>query len=133
MIALDTNVLARYLLDDEPRQSAAARRLLSRGDERYWVPITVMLELASVLKSRGVPREAVVESMRGIGALANVQLQSPEIVSAALQLADGGIDIADAIHLALSGKAERFVSFDAQLVRQARKHATTPIVEAISA
>jgi predicted nucleic acid-binding protein len=131
MIALGTNVLARYLLDDEPRQSAAARRLLSRADQSFWVPITVLLELAWVLKSRGVPREAMLEAMRALAGLGNVHLQSPEIVSAALQFAEGGIDVADAIHLALSAKAERFASFDAQLARQARKLATTPPVEAV--
>ena len=132
MIALDTNVLARYLLDDEPRQSAAARRLLSRADQSFWVPITVLLELAWVLKSRGVPRGAVVEAIRGLAALGNVQLQFPELVSTALQIADGGVDVADAIHLSLSGKAERLATFDAQFVRQARKLATIPPVEAIA-
>jgi hypothetical protein len=34
--------------------------MLSRADQRFWVPITVLLELAWVLKSRGVPREAIV-------------------------------------------------------------------------
>ena len=131
MIALDTNVLARYLLDDEPRQSAAARRLLARAEARFSVPITVTLELAWVLKSRSVPRGAVVDALRGLAALPNVQLQFPEVVSVALQLAERGLEIADALHLAMSRRAERFVSFDEQFIRQARKLATTPAVQRV--
>ncbi|MDA0758984.1 MAG: type II toxin-antitoxin system VapC family toxin [Proteobacteria bacterium] len=33
MIALDTNVLLRYLLDDDKTQSAKARRIIGRHDE----------------------------------------------------------------------------------------------------
>jgi len=131
MIALDTNVLARYLLDDEPRQSAAARRLLARAEARFSVPITLTLELAWVLKSRSVPRGAVVDALRGLAALPNVQLQFPEVVSVALQLAERGLEIADALHLAMSRRAERFVSFDEQFIRQARKLATTPAVQRV--
>ena len=131
MIALDTNVLARYLLDDEPRQSAAARRLLARAEARFSVPITLTLELAWVLKSRSVPRGAVVDALRDLAALPNVQLQFPEVVSVALQLAERGLEIADALHLAMSRRAERFVSFDEQFIRQARKLATTPAVQRV--
>ena len=33
MIAIDTNVLLRYLLDDDKEQSAKARKLISRYDK----------------------------------------------------------------------------------------------------
>lgn len=44
MIALDTNVLARYLLNDDPKQANAAAALL-RKQETFTAPITVILEL----------------------------------------------------------------------------------------
>jgi predicted nucleic acid-binding protein len=131
MIGLDTNVLARYLLDDEPCQSLAARRLLERAETRFWVPVTVLLELAWVLKSRGVPRGAVVEAMGGLAALPNVHLQFAQAVLLALQFADGGLEVADALHLALCDRAERFVSFDDHLIRLSRKLSTNPIVQKV--
>ena len=45
MIALDTNVVLRYLLNDDARQSAKARALLNSG-ERFWLPVSVVLEVA---------------------------------------------------------------------------------------
>lgn len=44
MIALDTNILARYLLGDEPAQAKAAATLLAE-EKDFTVPPTVMLEL----------------------------------------------------------------------------------------
>jgi predicted nucleic acid-binding protein len=128
MIALDTNVLARFLLDDEPVQSAAARRLLEKSDGPFWVPVTVTLELAWVLKSRGVPREACIAALRAIFALPNVRPQLPDAIATALQLSDGGIDLADALHLASSANAGKFVSCDTQLAKQASKLGTAPSV-----
>lgn len=51
MIALDTNILARYLLGDEPAQAKAAATLLAE-EKDFTVPPTVMLELVWVLPRR---------------------------------------------------------------------------------
>ena len=54
MPALDTNVLVRYLVQDDPAQFAAAKRLVGRYlDEglSLFVPLTVVLELEWVLRS----------------------------------------------------------------------------------
>jgi predicted nucleic-acid-binding protein len=51
MPALDTNVLVRYIVQDDPAQLAAAQRLIRRCvDEQLvlFVPITVTLELGKV-------------------------------------------------------------------------------------
>ena len=54
MPALDTNVLVRYLVQDDAAQFAAARRLIRRcvaDDATLFVPVTVVLELEWVLRS----------------------------------------------------------------------------------
>ena len=43
MIALDTNVLARYLLTDDRKQAEIATALLE-GQEQFTAPPTVILE-----------------------------------------------------------------------------------------
>ena len=121
MIALDTNILARYLLDDEPAQARAARRLLADTKAEYWIPVTVVLELAWVLRKADAPRSVVIERLRDLLSLRNVRLQNADLVFQALRWAAQGMDLADALHLVLSGKAERFATFDEALVRQARK------------
>jgi predicted nucleic-acid-binding protein len=52
MIAVDSNVLARYLLNDDPEQTKASVRLLA-GRELIDVPLSVWLELVWVLQIYG--------------------------------------------------------------------------------
>jgi predicted nucleic-acid-binding protein len=130
VIALDTNILARYLLDDEPAQARAARRLLADAKAEYWIPVTVVLELAWVLRKSDAPRAVIMDRVRGLLSLRNVRAQNADLVFQALGWAAQGMDLADALHLALSAKADRFVSFDAALVKQARKLGVQPPVSA---
>lgn len=130
MIALDTNVLARYLLADDARQARAARSLLEDTGMEYFIPITVTLELAWVLRSSKVPRAEIIGPLRDLLSLPNVRPQLAEAVFQALRWAEGGLDVADALHLALSGKAERFLSFDGDLTKQAARAGALPQVAA---
>ena len=55
MAALDTNVLVRWLTDDDAKQSVIVARLFELAiekDERLFVPATVILETEWVLRSR---------------------------------------------------------------------------------
>ena len=51
MIALDANVLVRYLVDDHPQQAGAARKLMAEltSERRGFVCIEVSVELARIL------------------------------------------------------------------------------------
>ena len=121
MIALDTNVLARYLLADETNQAKAARALIERAEAEFWIPLTVVLELAWVLRVKKVPSEEIAARLRELLTLRSMRPQMSDAVFQALRWAAQGMDLADALHLALSGKAERFATFDEDLVKQARK------------
>lgn len=126
MIALDTNVLARYLLADEPSQATAARLLIEDAKAEFWIPVTVVLELAWVLRVKKVPGDEIAARLRDLFTLHGMRVQMPEAVQQALRWAAQGMDLADALHLALSARAERFATFDDALVRQARKLAARP-------
>ena len=130
MIALDTSILARYLLDDEPAQARTARRLLADAKVEYWIPVTVVLELAWVLRKADAPRAVIMDRLRDLLSLRNVRAQNADLVFQALRWAAQGMDLADALHLVMSGKAERFVTFDESLVKQARKLGLQPLVSA---
>jgi len=130
LIALDTNILARYLLDDEPAQARTARRLLADAKAEYWIPVTVVLELAWVLRKTDAPRNVVMERLRDLLSLRNVRVQNADLVFQSLRWAAQGMDLADALHLVLSGKAERFATFDEALIKQARKLGVQPPVSA---
>ncbi len=65
MIALDTNVLVRFLVEDDPGENARARRLLEEGlgkDPPFFVPDVVLCELVWVLRSNyRLPKAATLE------------------------------------------------------------------------
>jgi len=89
-----------------------------------------VLELAWVLRKADSPRGVVMERLRDLLSLRNVRVQNADLVFQALRWAAQGMDLADALHLVLSGKAERFVTFDEALVKQARKLGMQPPVSA---
>lgn len=120
MLAVDTNVIVRYLTNDDPQQSPRARQLIDTAD--VWVPTTVLLETEWVLRS--IYRHGAAEiaaALRGFASLARVTLENAALVSQALDWLEGGIDFADALHLAAARDCEAFVTFDAAFVRAATR------------
>lgn len=127
MIALDTNILARFLTADDPVHGPRAKRLLE-GDDLYWLPVTVLLELAWVLQSNGWERAVLADKLRELVSARNVRAQHPEAVYRALEWFAQGADFADALHVALSGQADEFKTFDEGLAKKAAALALSPPV-----
>jgi predicted nucleic-acid-binding protein len=129
--AVDTNVLVRAFVRDEPAQAARAQAALSAGT--VYVPVTVMLELEWVLRSRyGFPQPVLARALEKIAALENAVIGEQEAVRAAVANMRRGWDFADALHHALSAGCADFVSFDTALVkRAARPPAAEPAVVAL--
>jgi len=125
MIALDTNVLVRYYLDDDQAQAAAAARLLVKED--VFVAKTVLLEFEWVM--RGVAKltpSVIAKLLAHLLSLPNVRVEDPAAVTAAFDAYVGGMDFADALHVASANTAERFATFDARLKRRAVRHFRSP-------
>lgn len=119
MLAIDTNVVVRYLTGDHPEQSARARAVIDGHD--VFVSDTVMLESDWVLRSAyGFAPGAVSRALRAFAGLARVSLESPEIVGEALDHAEGGMDFADALHLGRAGHCDAFITFDRAFIRAAK-------------
>ena len=127
MIALDTNVLLAYLLNDEPKQAERSRALLASGS-RFWVPVTVMLEIAWVLRSHGASADAVALGLRTILGLATVTVQERDAIVRALAWHQHGMGMADALHLALSHQSERFTTFNNDFIKVAKRIGAQPVV-----
>lgn len=120
MIAIDTNVVVRFLTRDDPVQAARARALIGAGS--ILVLQTVILETEWVLRTRyRFDRAAIGRGLRQLLGLPGVAVEEPEAVAQALDLHDHGFDFADALHLASSRQAEAFATFDHALRRKARR------------
>ena len=120
MRAIDTNVLVRALVNDNAAQSARAVALLTGHD--IFIPVTVVLELEWVLRSRyAFAPKVVAQAIEKIAALSNVVVGERAAVLAAATRAAQGWDFADALHHALSHGCEDFLTLDADLVKRAAR------------
>lgn len=134
MLALDTNVLARYYVREEARgdtlaQHETARRVIEGGGALF-VPKTVLLELEWVL--RGVyaqARDDVCRAFEHLLSLQNVECEDRASVERAVGNMRAGLDFADALHHASSRSCSAFLTFDAKrFARRARQLSLTPPV-----
>lgn len=107
MAAIDTNVLVRYLVEDDALQSAAARTLVEaavRDRHPLFVPVTVMLELQWVLKSRlGCDKGTALEVLTGLLSADELVFESEQAIEVALEFYHR--ESADCLHVALAARA----------------------------
>jgi len=123
MIGLDTNVLVRYIVRDDEKQSAAATRLIEAKcttDNPGRVSSLVLCELAWVLtRGYGYSRAMVGRVIRRILAVQELQAEKPELAWQAVRLFEQGrADFADFL-IGLSNrenKAEVTYTFDTKAV-----------------
>ncbi len=119
MLAVDTNVLVRFLARDDPSQTARADDLVRAN--RIWIPKTVLLETEWILRGTySFDRARIVADFRGLLGLPTAYAEDEATVVEAFNWFAGGIDFADALHLASSGGAQ-FATFDRRFAAKAMK------------
>ena len=138
MIGLDTNVLARYYIDDESdaqaqRQRLAARRLIESG-RPLMVSKSVVLELEWVMRGYyGFSPGEVAPVMRHLLEQTHITVEDREAVRQALANCQSGIDFADALHHASYKSCETVATFDdRKFARRAKKLGMTPAVMVVT-
>ena len=120
MLAIDTNIIVRYVTRDHPEQSPRAKALIDGND--VLVATTVLLQTEWVLQSAyRFSRTEIVEALGSFAGLPRVTLEDPARALKALDWFAAGMDFADALHLASTENCEAFVSFDRRLVSVASR------------
>ena len=124
MLAADTNVWARALLDDDKAQAAKAKTALAqaRSSGGIFVPLLVLAELSWVLRSRW-EREKVIDALDGMLRTRGVQVESPALARKALAAArSGAAGFADHLiaEIFFAAGANEILTFDKVFVRQPR-------------
>jgi predicted nucleic-acid-binding protein len=134
MIGLDTNVLARYYIDDEAdseaqRQRVAARSLIESG-RQLMVVKTVILELEWVLRGYyGFDPNQTLQVLRHLLEMPHVTIEDRAAVEQAISGCSVGLDFADALHHASYRTCRSVASFDdKRFGRRAKKLALAPPV-----
>jgi predicted nucleic-acid-binding protein len=118
MIGLDTNVLVRYIMQDEARQSAKATRLIEglTAEEPGFITLVSVVELVWVLSSfYGLDRGQIVQALDVI--LRSKQLvvdQAEHVVRAVRAYGAGNADFADCLieRIAAAAGCIRTMTFD---------------------
>ena len=119
VIGLDTNILVRYIVRDDPRQTVAATRLIESecsADSPGIITLIVLCELVWVL-SRGYRyrRKEIIAVLRKILAVGDLRVERSELAWQALNgYENGEADFADCL-IGLTGKevgAETTYTFD---------------------
>ena len=134
MIGLDTNVLARYYIDDETdaeaqRQRLAARRLIESG-QPLMVSKSVILELEWVMRGYYSFNQAeVTRVIRHLLEQTGITVEGRDAVEQALSNCEAGIDFADALHHASYKSCDSVATFDdRKFARRAKKLGLAPAV-----
>ena len=119
VIGLDTNVVVRYLVADDPKQAAAAARAIRASctaQSPGFINLIVLCELVWVLESSyGYPRSLVAGAMDALCQTPQLRIERADLVKQALDVfRDARVDLADCL-VAIVNHAEscsKTITFD---------------------
>ena len=124
MTGVDTNVLVRFLVGDDPDQEARAASFLARASaagERLFVPQIVVCELVWVLSyAYGKSRSEIAAGLEALLRARQLTFEEPDQIRAALErFAAGDGDLVDWLIWERSRAAgcDHVVTFDSRLLR----------------
>lgn len=119
-VIVDTNILVRFLVGDDEKQSESATRLFRQADEII-IPTPVFCELVWVLLSAYKLESAEVLVQIGKILASRKVVARDDEVEAGLRMMEKGGDFADGVNACCGYLMARspaiFVSFDRQAVR----------------
>ena len=118
-VAVDTNIIVRLFVEDDPIQTKRAATLFT---ENYiLISTSVILETAWVLgKIYAFSPDEIATSLRKLSSIKTVEISDDLAFSTFLKMVDDVMDIADAVHLASAGDADWFATFDKEFVKAAK-------------
>jgi len=119
MVAIDTNIIVRFLTHDHEAQYKKAYKIFT--SQEIFIPDTVILETEWVLRyAYGFQPQEICDAFNKLFGLENIYLTNPHSVSQAVQWHRDGLDFSDALHLANSQECEPMYSFDSSFAKKAK-------------
>ena len=126
VIAIDSNVVLRLILGDDPVQLDSVIDAMAR--DTFFVPLTVFLEAGWVLQSRyRMSRNETADALAALLALSGVEVARPALADWAINRYRAGADLGDVVHLVAAAKHDIFLTFDRKLKAKAGRHSPVPI------
>jgi predicted nucleic-acid-binding protein len=124
VIAVDTNILVRYLVQDDPAQGRIATRFLERElslDNQGFVTVVAVLELDWVLRTQyGFSPQIVADTILGLMSSPDLVFENSDAIKTALDFQHG--DLADNIlhETGAANACTKTVTFDKKFARLER-------------
>ncbi|MEK6789621.1 MAG: type II toxin-antitoxin system VapC family toxin [Pseudomonadota bacterium] len=125
MIGLDTNVILRYIMQDDPVQARQATALIESltADEPGFIPLIVLVEMVWVLFSAyRLNRHQVAQVLEQLAQLKEIRLDSTDLVLKALRIFKAGTaDFSDCLieRIAANQGCQKTVTFDIAAAKSA--------------
>jgi predicted nucleic-acid-binding protein len=129
MIALDTNVLVRYLTQDDKAQFQKVLRLLSTAQATFFICDLVLAETDWVLRSLyDWTNEEVADAYTKLTTIHNLTFENETRLRSSLKALREGADLADELILrsCRDAGAQTFATFDKGIIRRHKPFATVP-------
>ncbi|MCF6264092.1 MAG: type II toxin-antitoxin system VapC family toxin [Xanthomonadales bacterium] len=119
MIAVDTNIIIRFLTHDDTKQYKKSFAIFNTQD--VFIPDTVILETEWVLRYAYEFSSAnICDALVKLFGLGNVHLSNPTFIAQAIEWNRQGLDFSDALHLAHCQQHDKLYTFDKRFSSKAK-------------
>jgi predicted nucleic-acid-binding protein len=127
MIAIDTNIVVRFLTNDDEDQYQKAYKLFNEHD--VFIADTVILETEWVLRfAYNFDTKEIADALTKLFGMPNVHIYHPSIHAQAIAWHLQGLDFADAFHLANSQQCKTFFTFDKKMINAVKSINTCEVL-----
>jgi len=121
MIAVDTNILIRFLTQDDMTQYKKSLQLIKK--HQIYIPTSVIQETEWVLRfAYNYNVNQIANALSALFGLENVHIDNPNKMAQVIQWHKKGFDFSDALHLSYcDNKIDSLYTFDKKFVKRAQK------------
>lgn len=118
ILTVDTNVVVRLLVEDDPRECARAKRLFE--ESVVFIPATVLMETEWVLRAvYDFSRDEIADAFLRLLRVTSVRVADRPLLETVIAHFAQGLDFADALHYALGG-AQPMKTFDKAFIKRGK-------------
>ncbi len=126
MIAVDTNIIIRFLTQDDEKQYRKSFTIFNK--QEIFISDTVILETEWILRYayKFLPKD-ISNAFINLFGLRNVHLSNPTFIAQAIEWHKLGMDFSDAMHLTQCQQFEKLYTFDKKFISKAKKLTTCEV------
>ena len=128
MVVVDTNIIVRFLTQDDEEQFKKCLNIFNHQD--IYIPDTIILETEWVLRyAYNFEPIRITKAFSKLFGLSNVYLSNASSIAQAIDWHKEGMDFADALHLVQSQKYECFYTFDRKFINKSKSLQSFPVLQ----